>query len=484
MNPIEQLKNIIQELEQSTNTDCSNIGIGITTHNRQNLFNKSFEEIKRLAPKGAIIVVVDDASTTPNTHATYRFNQNVGIAGAKNKCLELLYLKGCEHFFLFDDDTYPLKENWFVPYVNSKEPHLNYIFQDFATGRKINDSIKIYQDSEIVAYTNPRGCMMYYHRSVLDEVGGMTSIFGKWGYEHPDLSNRIFNAGLTSFRFMDVVNSKGLFYNDDEYNENKNSSVSPQVRGESVNRNKGIYESRINSVEFVPFIEVINILLTCYFTNVKDTQRNEQWTSNILDLDPLINSTKDKVKLVVLHDCFTDDDINRYPFVDFVKVETFANPYFQRWISYYQYIRANEKTIDNIFCVDATDVELLNIPDWDNLGDNIYCGDENEVLQCQWMIGSHPDKVIQEFIKDNHGKQLLNAGIVGGEASLIKEFCRLINNYYSNAIERKVDLSKGDMGAFNYVARICFGDSVINSGQVCTRFKAGERNNFSWFKHK
>ena len=46
MNPIEQLKNIIQELEQSTNTDCSNIGIGITTHNRQNLFNKSFEEIK------------------------------------------------------------------------------------------------------------------------------------------------------------------------------------------------------------------------------------------------------------------------------------------------------------------------------------------------------------------------------------------------------------------------------------------------------
>lgn len=84
MNPIEQLKNIIQELEQSTNTDCSNIGIGITTHNRQNLFNKSFEEIKRLAPKGATIVVVDDASTTPNPHATYRFNKNVGISVERN----------------------------------------------------------------------------------------------------------------------------------------------------------------------------------------------------------------------------------------------------------------------------------------------------------------------------------------------------------------------------------------------------------------
>lgn len=482
MNPIEQLKKIIQELEQSINTDCSNIGIGITTHNRQNLFNKSFEEIKRLSPKGSIIVVVDDASTTPNPQATYRFNQNVGIAGAKNKCLELLYLKGCEHFFLFDDDTYPLKENWFVPYVNSKETHLNYIFQDFATGRKINDSIKIYQDSEIVAYTHPRGCMMYYHRSVLDEVGGMTSIFGKWGYEHPDLSNRIFNAGLTSFRFMDVVNSKGLFYSDDEHNENKNSSVSLQSRVDSANKNKGTYESRINSVEFVPFIEKQNILLTCYFTNVKDTQRNEQWNCNIKDLEPLINSIDGKIKLVVLHDCF--GDVSDYKNVQFIKVDTFANPYFQRWISYYQYVRSNENIIDNIFCVDATDVEVLNIPEWNSVGDNLYCGDENDSLSCTWMVGSHPDKVIQDFIKDNTTKQLLNAGIVGGKSYLIKEFCKEINNYYSGSLERKVDLSKGDMGAFNYVARTYFGDKIINGGQVCTRFKSNEKNGYSWFKHK
>lgn len=483
MTPLDRLKQAIQELEQSNNTDCSKIGIGITTHNRSALFNKSYEEIKRLAPTGAIIVIVDDASSIPNPRATYRFNQNVGIAVAKNKCLELLYLQGCEHFFLFDDDTYPLQENWHIPYINSKEPHLNYIFQDFATGRKISDSYKVYQDNEIIAYSHPRGCMMYYHRSVLDAVGGMDPIFGKWGYEHPDLSNRIFNAGLTSFRYMDVIDSKGLFYSDDEHQENKNTSVNSSVRSEAIQRNKSIYESRLYSKQYIPFIEKQNIILTCYFTNVQDTQRGDKWQPNIEDLRLLIDSVKGKCKLVVLHDCFTDvltQDNN----VELIRVNTSINPYFQRWISYYQYLRDNINTIDNVFCVDATDVELLNLPDWSSLGDKLYCGDENDTLNCQWMINHHKDKLITDFISSNSNKQLLNAGIVGGNAVVVKEFCRHINNYYSNLFERKIEVSYCDMGAFNYVARTYFADKIVNGGQVCTRFKANEKNCYSWFKHK
>lgn len=481
MNPLDKLKQAIQELEQSTNNDCSKIGIGITTHNRPTFFNKSFEEIKRLAPKGAIIVVVDDASSTPNPHATYRFNQNVGIARAKNKCLELLYLQGCEHLFLFDDDTYPIKENWFVPYINSKEPHLNYIFTEFKSGQKLNDAQYIYRDSEIVAYTHPRGCMLYYHRYALDKVGGMSPLFGRWGFEHVDLSNRIFNNGLTSFKYMDVIGSSELIYNDDEHNSNKNTSVPFNQR--DVAGGQKIYDSRLDSTEYVDFIEKKNIIITCYFTGVTDTQRGKDWVANIEDLRPLIESVKGKCKLVLLHDCFTEGLLQDYD-VELINVNTSINPYFQRWISYYQYLRENIHTIDNVFCVDATDVELLNVPNWESLGGKLYCGDENESLSCGWMVGSHPDKVIQDFIASNANKQLLNAGIVGGKATLIKDFCKEINNYYSGAIERKVDLSKGDMGAFNYVARTYFSDKIVNGGQVCTRFKANEKNGYSWFKHK
>lgn len=46
------------------------IGIGITTHNRYDVFSKTLVEIKRLAPAGAEIVVVDDASDKPVPEAT------------------------------------------------------------------------------------------------------------------------------------------------------------------------------------------------------------------------------------------------------------------------------------------------------------------------------------------------------------------------------------------------------------------------------
>lgn len=71
--------------------------------------------------------------------ATYRFEENVGIARHKNKCLELLADAGCEHLFLFDDDAYPLVEDWWRPYVDSPEPHLMRIFLDLAGPRKMRD---------------------------------------------------------------------------------------------------------------------------------------------------------------------------------------------------------------------------------------------------------------------------------------------------------------------------------------------------------
>ena len=59
------------------------IGIGITTHNRRSTALHAIREIKRLAPQGSKVVVVDDASDVPFPGADYRFEQNAGIAKAK-----------------------------------------------------------------------------------------------------------------------------------------------------------------------------------------------------------------------------------------------------------------------------------------------------------------------------------------------------------------------------------------------------------------
>lgn len=227
-----------------------NIGIGITEHNRPDVFGHTLMEIKRFMPSNAKLIIVDDASDIPVIDATFRFEVNVGIARAKNKCLELL--EDCDHIFLFDSDTYPISANWWVPYCENPEPHLMYIFQDFPTGHKLRDTEILYRDSKIVAYSHPRGCMLYYKRECLERIGGMVADFGRWGYEHGQLSDRIHNAGLTLFRYADVPGSDKLFYSGDEH-RSVTSTVNGLERRKWITRNQKIYEQLKGSADYVSY---------------------------------------------------------------------------------------------------------------------------------------------------------------------------------------------------------------------------------------
>lgn len=483
---LDELKKLALSVEASTS-----IGIGITTHNRYDIFKKTFEEMKRFAPANAKIVVVDDASDKPVPEATYRFNQNAGIARAKNKCFELLYDAGCEHFFLFDDDCYPVVEDWHKPYIESKEPHLNYIFEEFSGQNKplLNDTLLLYKDSNIRAYSHVRGCMCYYKRICLAVCGGMSPLFGRWGYEHPDLSNRIYNAGLTSFRYMDVLDSGKLFYSRDEQTGNADSTVQGTARTECITTNSKIYDARKDIAEYVEFREKENIILTCFFTKVKDTQRENE-TAMKADkglLKPLIDSMRGQ-RLIVLTDCFKSEKESS---VEYVEVETsLNNVYFQRWVSYYQYLLQNKDKINRVFIVDGTDVQMLNNPFSSMEAGKLYVGDEAEKTGCEWLEKYHPHKMIQDFIKQNENKVLLNAGLIGGDIGVIIPFINKFLAFYFQSVsdsyfyKDRPDAGVFDMGLFNYIARTHFADQVVHGTQVNTVFKAEKPNCVSWFKHK
>src|SRR5690606_26252831 len=113
------------------------IGIGITTRNRPDALRTALEHHHAHLPPGALLVIVDDASAEPVEDADWRSETQAGIPAAKNKCLELL--DGCEHVFLWDDDAWPIADDWWRPYVESPEPHLSYQFLDLAGPRKLND---------------------------------------------------------------------------------------------------------------------------------------------------------------------------------------------------------------------------------------------------------------------------------------------------------------------------------------------------------
>lgn len=200
--------------------NSSHIGIAITTHNRPEVLRRAIEQHMKHLPSGALVVVVDDgskpAAVVPENVKLVCHEQSRGIVASKNASLTALVDAGCEHLFLWDDDAWPIADNWHIPYIESPEPHLAYQFKDLAGPRKLNDMAELYRDNTHVAYTGQRGVMLYYHRSAIEKVGGFDPIYGRGMYEHPDLALRIHNAGLTTWAFADVVGSEKLIYSLDE----------------------------------------------------------------------------------------------------------------------------------------------------------------------------------------------------------------------------------------------------------------------------
>ena len=226
------------------------LGVAISTHNRYDMFKANYGIWLDNMPDGAILIVVDDCSDTPVKEATFRFNDNVGVARTKNKCLELLYEAGVDDFFLVDDDCYPILKDWYKPYIQHKEPHLMAIFTGF--GNQTASIKEIYRDYKTVAYNGVRGYFLYYKRIVLDTVGGFDTDFGRYWGEHTDLTNRIHNAGLTTYRSMDVPNSERLIYSMDS-NQEVVSTITGDEYIKLSNRNRIFKREKSNSKEYKEF---------------------------------------------------------------------------------------------------------------------------------------------------------------------------------------------------------------------------------------
>lgn len=492
---INQLRDTISTLESINLGAREKIGIAINTHNRPEMLLRCVENVRKFAPPNSEIVIVDDASSTTNpVPVDFRFDKNVGISVAKNKSLELLYNKGCKHIFLFDDDTWPTSDRWWEPYCNSREPHLMYIFQRFKNGSSADSCKVMHSDENIVAYSKPRGCMLYYDRVCLDTVGGMFSGFEKWGWEHVDLSDRIFNAGLTSFPYMDVAGDR-FIHSDDEVNSNINTTVSFTSRAELIAANSKLYESRFGSSEYCPFAKKINIFLTCMLFGAIDPQRPKPEDAiKLSDLSVLANSVRlIGGHLVVLHDGVQEDTLLKFihdnkldGFLTFHKVpRCSSNPYFYRWVIYRDYILKNKHLIDSVICVDATDVEILSQPNWDIIRARLVTGDEISILNDHsgWMRKNHPGKLSEAFLSSYGKVQMLNAGTLGSSADRVVDFCSKIIHYWQSDGSDHVT----DMLIFNYVCRTFFLVDMYHGRSVTTPFKISElngKNDYAWIKHK
>ena len=231
-----------------TRTPPPPIGIAITTLNRRRMLKRTLRKMARYTPAGVPIVVVDDGSERAYPQADHYNTLPKGVANAKNHCLRLLMANpDVKHLFLFDDDCYPTRHGWWKPYVDSAESHLAYLHSNLdPAGHAV-----VYDDGEIIATERGTACMLYFTRDAIEEVGGFRPVYGRWSYEHDDLTYRLMNVGLTRFPYQGLKHNQGI-WNLDEHVHGR-SSISSAERNPLREANRRLFEQYRWSTDYVPY---------------------------------------------------------------------------------------------------------------------------------------------------------------------------------------------------------------------------------------
>lgn len=474
---------IVDGVRYSPTTEAApRIGVGICTRNRRDMAQETIKKWREHLPAGARLVIVDDASDKPFPEATYRFDTNVGVARAKNKCLELL--DDCEHVFLADDDLRPLTDDWWKPYAASREPHLMWIFDNPAGTTKRQVEI-LYRDEDIVAYHATRGCLLYIEHRVLERVGGMDPAFGKWGWEHQSWSDRIHSAGLTTARYMDVPNSGELFESLDQQGKVQSTATTEDKRYSEGPGLELRMRSR-HSTKYVEYRELDNAVLTCLLTAQKDPQRGKTMRHDSSMLEKLRASLKGDHRFVVVHSGeLTVKGAEMVP----VTQSPDMNLYFERWLHYYRWLRAHPE-VKFVWCVDGTDVQMIRDPFGEMETGRLYMGWEPKTLRDEWMLAQHPDKTLQEFMKGNPNLPLVNMGVVGGDRETVMAFAqKVVKFYFDDHIDfiygwETKRCGVGDMAAGNWVAHNEFSEQLDSGPHVTNVFKSETVSPTAWWKHR
>ncbi len=206
-------------------------------------------------------------------------------------------------------------------------------------------------------------------------------------------------------------------------------------------------------------MRVVTVLLTAN----PDPQRGTTLDPDPGLLDTLRESVTSKgVELHVLADCPLDISD---PLVSVHQVPAGGNPYFHRW-----QVIADHLDRGWVWCVDGTDTELLELPA--PQCPVLHIGSEPLTVGCSWMRATNPS--VADWIDDNADRTLLNPGITGGPARLVRRFARAV------AACEGQDMT--DMGAVNRIAYEWFPDHVTGA-PVHTPYKQNVTSG-AWWRHK
>lgn len=128
----------------------------------------------------------------PTTTFVYTDHERKGPAYGRNECLKVLSEAGCDYFFLFDDDVYPVHEDWQSILVDLHEStgiHLfGYPDKRDKEPKSILGPIEFYQWNT--------GCFISLTRDMLEAIGYFNPAYKVYGFEDIAYLYRARRSGL------------------------------------------------------------------------------------------------------------------------------------------------------------------------------------------------------------------------------------------------------------------------------------------------
>jgi hypothetical protein len=220
-------------------------------------------------------------------------------------------------------------------------------------------------------------------------------------------------------------------------------------------------------------------VLTSLFTTTPDPQRGITWNADSKILAKLLVSLHvHGVEWVVFHDDPVLDpmrgELDSWQLI----LRTIDDPYIQRWVSYRRYLHDHPE-VRLVWCVDGSDVELLQDPFNEIEPGVLYCGFEDEICGWDWMLRNHAAS--RDWLEANATRTLLNPGVVGGDRKTVIALCDDIIALYYEAKDAGKSDRVGDMG---YFQRAAYGMTHQTGPRIVTAYKRFERNNHSLWSHK
>lgn len=217
------------------------IGIGVTTTpNRKDCLDMCLDQIRKHTKQSYHLHIHDDVN--------YR-----GVAYSKNENIHAL--RDCDYVFLFDDDCWPINDDWiefFVTKMQVPTAHLLYL------NDKMHTRINTGHDGGIYRYNDCGGVFMSLTRHIINKVGYMNSEYGQYGFEHAGYSNRIYKAKFNTHPYLCAKSTEKYIKSLDYLDAPVKPSVPDYKKQKLIDQNRPIFLKEINSEQiYYPYENTI-----------------------------------------------------------------------------------------------------------------------------------------------------------------------------------------------------------------------------------